>query len=332
MRPSRRLATGGVGSLVRLHVPHPGRVRPARAPAGPVSGPTAPLRVDGDSAVTRSDENHAPPALANDALGKMGKAWDSSSGMSRPDAPATLKVPPAAAAHYARNFIRLAVCELRFPTLFELEADRPPVGFSRAIRREYPSHELLKNLNVNAAGLARATAHSFRSKKGRWTVTLRASALSLETSNYDAFEEFQSRLDLVLNAARETIDSDFFTRVGLRYINTVPFSADGIAQWVNPALVAPLDDGTYGDVEEHWQRTRGPTAVGGYSFQHGISKEEKAGAREYLLDFDFYREDVPVSDAIKVVQQLHQLEFSMFTWTLGPEAKKYLGRSTLSDG
>lgn len=241
-----------------------------------------------------------------------------------------LNVPGAESAHFAKNFIRLAVCELRFPTLFELtESDRPPLAFSKALRKDYPTHELMKDLNVNPGGLAQATAHAFRSKKGRWTVTLRAAALSLETSNYDAFSEFEDRLKLILEAAKTTIDSDFFTRVGLRYINAVPFNVSEIKEWVNPALVTPLGDGTFGDVDEHSQSVRGSTTVGGYNFRHGLTNPAPGGAREYILDFDFYREDVPVSDTIEMVRKLHELEFSMFVWSLGAKAKEELGPSTL---
>ncbi len=240
-----------------------------------------------------------------------------------------LNVPRVGAAHFSKNFIRLAVCELRFPTLFELEAERPPLGFSKALRKEYPSHDLLKNVNLNPGVLAQSNSHAFRSKKGRWTVTLRAAAVSLETSNYDSFSEFEERLGFVLKAAEGTIDSDFFTRVGLRYINAVPFVPSEISQWVNPALVSPLSNGTFGDVEEHWQRVRGPTTVGGYSFQHGLSTDSKAGEREYVLDFDFYCEDVTISETLGIVRQLHEQEFAMFAWSLGDKAKEHLGPSTL---
>jgi uncharacterized protein (TIGR04255 family) len=249
------------------------------------------------------------------------------------DAPAPpakpLNVPPAGAAHFSKNFIRLAVCELRFPTLFELEAERPPLGFAKAVRKEYPLYNPLKNVNLNP--LAQSNVHSFRSKKGRWTVTLRAAALSLETSNYDTFSEFEERLGFVLKAAEGTIDSDFFTRVGLRYINAMPFAPSEVKQWVNPALVSPLGEGTFGDVEEHWQRVRGPTTVGGYFFQHGLDTNPQAGRREYVLDFDFYREDVTIPETLSIVRQLHEQEYAMFAWSLGDKAKEHLGPSTLKE-
>jgi uncharacterized protein (TIGR04255 family) len=239
-----------------------------------------------------------------------------------------LSVPEAGSAHYAQNFIRLAVCELRFPTLFEVEAETPPLALSKALRKEYPTHELLKNVNVNLGGVAHSNAHAFRSKKARWSVTLRAAALSLETSRYDSFDEFAERLVFVLKAAEGTIDSDFFTRVGLRYINIVPCEPEAAAEWVNPALVGPLAAGTYGTVNEYWQRVQGPTAVGGYTFTHGVQVQPGSPPREYLLDLDFFKEDVPVAETLSVVKKLHELEFSMFRWSLGPKAKEFLGTSS----
>jgi len=244
-----------------------------------------------------------------------------------------LQVPAVDPAHYGANFIRLAVCELRFPTLFEIEADRPPAAFARALRKTYPNHERAKNVNVNPAGLEQATAHIFHSKKNRWQVTLRASALSIETSSYDKYAEFEERVQFVIDAAKSTIDSDFFTRVGLRYINVIPYQMTEISEWVNSALVAPLGAGTFGDVDECWQQVRGTTDIGGYSFRHGVNANRSAPAAgapsEYVLDFDFFCEDVQVSDALEIVSQLHEREYAMFDWTLGPKMREQLGASKL---
>ncbi|HEX4340080.1 MAG TPA: TIGR04255 family protein [Polyangiaceae bacterium] len=235
-----------------------------------------------------------------------------------------LNIPAAEKAHFARNFIQLAVCELRFPTLFELEADRPPAALAKALRREYPNHDLLTNINVNPAGAALAKAHQFSSKSGRWKVTLRTAALSLETSHYDSFDDLETRLAHVVKAAAGTIDSDFFTRVGLRYINAVPYDPSTVGDWVNPLLVGALASGAYGDPQEFSQRTRGLTQIGGYSFQHGIGTSP-SGELRYVLDFDLHQEDVPVADAVSVARKLHDLEFSMFMWSLGAQGRAHLG-------
>lgn len=250
--------------------------------------------------------------------------------MSQSTPPRPLALPSAEPAHFARNFIRQAVCELRFPTLFELEGARPPLSFSQALRKEYPTYEPMNDVNLSPGGLAQARAHSFKSKQARWRVALRASAISVETSHYDSFAELEHRLAFVLKAAEKVIDSSFFTRVGLRYINSIPFGDDDIREWINPALVGAFGAGIYGEATEHSQRVSGTTSVGGYLFQHGLSLDPKNQQQEYVLDFDFFCEDVEVADTMEVARSLHEQEFAMFSWAIGDRAKGHLGPSTLS--
>lgn len=234
-------------------------------------------------------------------------------------------------AHFARNFIRTAVCELRFPTLFEIERSEPPLALARALRKEYPMYELQDDLNVSVGRVAKSRAHLFISKKSKWKVSLRSSAISLETSHYDSFPEFRDRLAFILDGAKKIIDSDFFTRIGLRYINAVPFNGEDIGEWINSSLVGILSAQTYGDIQECFQRVSGVTPYSGYLFQHGLEKVSETGKENYILDYDFFCEEVPVSETLDVVGKLHQQEFSMFSGALGERAKKYLGPSTLKD-
>lgn len=238
-----------------------------------------------------------------------------------------LNVPSVDPAHYSRNFIRNAVCELRFPTIFEIEDQRPPSSFWRAVRKDFPMHSVMSGVHVGPASLAKANAHQFSSKKSRWVLVLKSSAITLETARYDSFDEFEAQLRIVIEAAKETIDSDFFTRIGLRYINTLPCGPREIDGWVNPSLVGPLVEGVYGDVEVYSQQIRGTTGAGGYLFQHGLGVEAgpNSGKNGYVLDYDFYQEEVAVSDALATVRRLHELEFSLFSWSLGDRARDFLG-------
>ncbi len=187
-------------------------------------------------------------------------------------------------------------------------------------------HSVLNAVQVGPASLANANAHQFSSKKSRWVVVLKSSAITLETAKYDSFDEFEVQLRTVIEAAKQTIDSDFFTRIGLRYINTLPCDPRDVDGWVNPSLVGPLVEGVYGDVEAHFQQIRGTTEFGGYFFQHGLGLESgpKGGKSGYVLDYDFYQEDVAVSEALATVRRLHELEFSLFSWSLGDRARDFL--------
>ena len=228
-----------------------------------------------------------------------------------------LAVPDVTAEHYKRNFIRLAVCELRFPTLLEFE-QRAPLALSKALRKEFPTYETATNVSINPGNVAQVPFHQFHSRNRSWTVSLRASSLSLETSVYDTFDDFAARLGSVLVAASGSLDTDFFTRIGLRYVNSVPFKAGELEKWINPQLVGALAAETYGSVDEYWQRVRGPTSVGGYTFSHGIS------GPEYFLDLDFFSEDVAYKEAIPLVKRLHTSAFSLFRWAIADGAKAHL--------
>jgi uncharacterized protein (TIGR04255 family) len=233
-----------------------------------------------------------------------------------------LAVPHAERKQYRRNFIATAVCELRFPTLYELDGPKPPLAFAKAIRKDYPLSDIAQHVKVSSGDLERMSTHQFKSKKGQWTVSLRPSSLSLETKRYESFDDFEARIKALCEAAQTFVDSDFFTRIGIRYVNVLPYDRSEIAQWINPTLVGNLAEGLFGEPTEHAQQVRGTTELGGFLLQHGISKDgEKIG---YGLDFDFYAEDVEVKDTMQVVRTLHEREYDLFMWAIGEKAKKAL--------
>ena len=247
--------------------------------------------------------------------------------------PEFLNVPAVASAHYKENFIRQVVCELRFPTLFDLDSSKPPIALAQALRKEYPNYQTVNNVNLSTGGLPKTNnSHIFRSKQNKWATSISPSSLTLETTAYSSFEEFHSRINDIVKAASKVIDTDFFTRVGLRYINSIPYpDDDDIREWINPDLVQILASGIYGELQEHSQRVAGLASFGGgYLFQHGLG-EIINNETSYTLDFDFFKEDVPVTESMSLLKVMHDQEFSMFTWALGKKAKAQLSDSKVKN-
>ncbi len=243
--------------------------------------------------------------------------------------PAHLAVPAVEHEQFGTNFIRTAVCELRFPTLHEIDDERPPLRFAQTLRKDYPVHLLASGVNVSPGTVARSKTHIFKSRNSLWTINLSTQALSLETSHYDSFKDFEARISQLIDASLSFIDTDFFTRIGIRYVNVLPYERSSIGEWVNPALVGDLAAGLYGDCTEFSASVRGTTEVGGYLFQHGIGQGDSQGSaaapgRGYGLDFDFYCENVEVKQAMPVIKALHARQFEMFVWSLGDAAKEKL--------
>lgn len=263
---------------------------------------------------------------------------------------AVLKPPEVQRVRYQRNLIKTAVCELRFPTLLELEA-RPPVQFQKKLRKAYPFYQ---SQIIDLSGgdeVAREHRYLFRSKDQHWTVSVKSFALSIETSKYLDFEDFFSRFKQVFASATGMIDADFFTRIGLRYINTIPLQ-DGIVEgWVRAELVAPLTSGVLGEATKFAGIIQGEMENGHYSIRHGmkddperalsndnITRHEEAAkrgpmtsqvTRTYQLDFDYYSENVEMDAVESYIEQFNRTNFALFNWCIGDKARKLLGEERL---
>jgi uncharacterized protein (TIGR04255 family) len=239
-----------------------------------------------------------------------------------PDERFPLNVPRVDPVAHARNPLQVAVCELRFPTLLELE-ERGPGILQKRLRKIYPHFEPGTAIGIGpGTAVQQERRFLFRSKRRDWTVAFRASALSLEASSYTDFRDFRARLVSLLEITASLIDSDFFTRVGLRYINTIPTGPIATG-WINPMLVAPLDRGIYGRVNHFWQEVRGDARFGNYSFRHGFSPEPKE-IPEYVLDFDFYEENVDANAVLDRVSDWNVECYSFFAWAIGEKTRAFL--------
>lgn len=232
---------------------------------------------------------------------------------------------------YKRNFLRQAVCELRFPTLMELADARPPKALVMALRKEYPNLELANEVTLGIAGSSAGShVHVFRSSKMTWSVTLKQSAISIETTAYNGYAHFKERVLRVVEAASGVIDSDFFTRTGLRYINLVEGNENPTDGWINPELVGPLLSGKFTRVNEFAGKLQLTAPDGGCLLQHGIRHREKHGEQEqwpdYVLDIDCFRTEVQVADVPAALDVMHMQAFDVFDWTLGAKAQEHLSR------
>lgn len=241
-----------------------------------------------------------------------------------------LNLPHVEIVRYERTFLRMAVCELRFPTLFDLDERRPPSSFALALRRIYPLHDVAQTFGLGAGDLTRGTNHEFRSQAKDWVVTLKNNAVVLQTTAYTTFDDFLARLKVVIAAAVPVIDTPFFTRVGLRYINHVPFTKSGeISDRINSSLVGALSAGDFGQPLEYNGRIIGRAPVGQYILQHGFKvNDDFSRAPTYAIDCDLSEENVVTDEVMALLPKLNQQAVNVFHWALGPEAKAQLAPFT----
>ena len=238
-----------------------------------------------------------------------------------------LSLPSAERVRFERNYIKTAVCELRFPTLLEYET-KQPVQLQKQLRKDYPHYKKQAEMDVAPGQVGKEEArYLFLSKKEDWIVTFKSASLLLETTNYTDFDEFEDRLQKLIGWAKPLLDTDFFTRVGLRYINEIIIEDATVDGWIREDLVKPLVDGVYGSVERFVQEVRGHTAAGMYTFRHGVVGH-KGEFPVYNLDFDFYNQNVSENDVHGLVAQFNDLNFDFFSWAIEEKARKGLGKAT----
>jgi uncharacterized protein (TIGR04255 family) len=236
-----------------------------------------------------------------------------------------LTLPRAEHTHFEKNFIKTAVCELRFPALLEFET-KPPVQLQNVLRKDFPHYERQHSVNLNDPQ-EKEVRHLLRSKKGDWLVSLKSSSIAIETSKYTHFDDFLQQIRLVFDRCRPLLDTDFFTRVGLRYINEVPIEDGKIEGWVRDDLVKPLVTGVYGTVDRFIQEVRGSTRFGKFTFRHGIAGIEPEKPSLYTIDFDFYHESIEADAVLALISDFNRESFSFFLWAIGPKVKERLGKS-----
>jgi uncharacterized protein (TIGR04255 family) len=236
-----------------------------------------------------------------------------------------LAPPHTESVRYRTNFIRTAVCELRFPTILELET-KPPHALQHKIKKSYPLYEKQIVEQVGAPeALRQQQSYLFRSKDQHWTITVKASSIAFETDAYKDFEDFYSRLCELLHNAADFIDSDFFTRVGLRYINFVPIKDGTLDGWIRSDLIQPLLSGVLGNTSKYAAFIQGSLKRGHYSLRHGLQDEPTSKEGEYYLDFDYFNENIDFKDAFELIKEFKETNFDLFLWCLGDKAKDLLG-------
>jgi len=238
-----------------------------------------------------------------------------------------LSLPDVQPVEFERNFIKTAVCELRFPTLLEYET-KPPTQLQKELRKEFPHYERAQVNLVGPGAVENEVRYLFRSKKKDWVASFKASAVALETSRYTNFEEFAERLERLLTKSKPLLDSDFFTRVGLRYVNEIVIEDGELSGWISDKLVNPLAEGIYGTVERFFQEVRGFAETGRYTLRHGIVRVDQAERQVYTLDFDFYEEDVQFESVLPMVSEFNKQSFRFFVWAIGPKVHDRLGQAT----
>ncbi len=234
---------------------------------------------------------------------------------------------------FKNNFLKDVIVELRFPTFLRLK-ESEPVGISEAIRSQFPIYDPSQQMQMTPLGTTdRQPVYRFLNRKQDKAVEITASHLVLSCKGiaYMSFDDFLETIEFLVKACTPHLETDFFTRVGLRYVNFVggmQSNGTDLKAWINQELVAPVG-GEIGSVHSAWTELAGPLMDGaGYTFRYGLSPPSESQNRQFVLDWDYNKQSVEVGDCAKLLSEFHGLHYPFFWWSLGEKAKEALENGT----
>ena len=230
--------------------------------------------------------------------------------------------------------LQTVVLELRFPEVELLPEDRK--ALRRNLAKSYPvpttQQGVSIQLNIQGAIQQRQGAgrrYTYRSREGSHQVAVSSTALVLEARGrtYEGFESLLNRWLDVLDVVAPIVDLDTQLRLGMRYVNQIPVEdasegLDALVDRIQTALLSPL--GTEGfefSIARSFQELRMTGAQGKATLRHGLQVpplgEQRAGI--YMLDVDFYDDDLMEFDRDRHVDQLKRFNlevWKVFRWSI----------------
>lgn len=135
---------------------------------------------------------------------------------------------------FNKNPLERVICQIRFPPILRIDSEIPS-GFQEKIRECFPLYrentEIIQEFPISIGqGISQqinqeikkpisSKVHYFSTDDGICNVNLTRTFLSLTTTKYRRWEEFEKNLQIPIKALIETYSPPFFTRIGLRYID-----------------------------------------------------------------------------------------------------------------
>jgi uncharacterized protein (TIGR04255 family) len=229
--------------------------------------------------------------------------------------------------------LKIVALELRFPETMLLPEDLKKIR--KELVKEYPLSDTEQGfgIEISVQGLRQQPTtvqrHVYRTRDGSQQVALAPTSLVLEGSGvegYEGFEHFLERWLAILDIVQPVAEINDQLRLGLRYINQLPVDdasagLGSVAGRINPVLLSPMGaDGFDFSVVRSFQELRLMNDHGKATLRHGLQAEDGVSSNGvYVLDIDFYEEEIAEYSRESQVEQLKRFNFEIwkiFRWSL----------------
>ena len=244
---------------------------------------------------------------------------------------------------FANNPLQQVICQLQFPEILKIASELPS-NFQDRIRAQYPYYEeenlpggiskIVEQLsNIGSLKIPEGPNHKFTSEDKKKHVNLTQSFIALTDNDYESWENFSQEMNLVAKALDKEYKPNFYTRIGLRYIDIIEREKIGLggiawSKLLNSALIGLLGDTTLQTaltrINSEAEFDIDTEVISKVRLRHGLIYRNNQAL--YLIDTDCYTEERSAFNAIpSILNSFNRTAGNLFRWTLSAKLRDALG-------
>ena len=255
---------------------------------------------------------------------------------------------------YKNPPLEYVVCQLRFPTIFEISKE-DPTGFQEKLRVKFPLYEIQQqtgiSIQMGAPGLTTPPIvadpsslknYGFLSLDRKMHVNLANNmiAITTELETYKSWDNFRELLDNTISYFLEEFKPVIFNRIGLRFLNIFSKKEYGCTnlRWrdiIENSMLGVLADPDVKDDEIEVNNYSTLIPLGSKHkvvLNAGLGKKTPNDCTEsetvYVIDCDYFcDQQTQINDYSEVMETLHGYSTKFIHYFVRPEFKKYLEES-----
>lgn len=257
--------------------------------------------------------------------------------------------PAAPRVLYNNNPLAQVVCQLRFPPILSIDANIP-ADFQEFVRADFPNfaeasefkfeipspvrEQIPAELFRQVAQSASNKNYKFSSAEEDWNINLTRTFVSLSSTNYRRWEEFRTRLELPLQALIEIYRPDYFSRVGLRYVDLIRRSDLNLedsawSELLSPYVIGMLASPDTVDFVTGLEASQEIELAGNDGTARIISRlvnSDDPPEVSFVLDSDFFkRSRTEIDDSMHVLDFFNTRSSRLIRWAITDRLHDALG-------
>ena len=139
--------------------------------------------------------------------------------------------------------LTVVLMQIRFPAILSVVKKEFVADFQEQIRSSYPfyniEYDTVLELNGNEISNESVPNWRFYDSERNWRLSLSTEFVALETRVYKSRVDFLKRVDNIVHVLSQTIQPNFITRIGMRYVDRLHGTLlEGLPRFIRPEMLS----------------------------------------------------------------------------------------------